>query len=123
MIEKSHQATQEKIWPIEELVSKERFEHLKEVQITSLEMPPENLLGKAILLDTLAFQYEGDFERIAKRIQAIKDLSYEEFLQNSKDFLSKSNSCSFTKPSSKILHCLSCNSLHFSIIRNIWIFH
>ncbi len=54
-------------------------------------MPPENLAGMAQRLSTLAFDYDGDFQWIEKRIEAFKNLSYEYVTDISKAFLSRSN--------------------------------
>lgn len=76
---------------ISEIIPKERFDLLKEAQIAILEMPPENLSVMAQRLDALAFEYDGDFERIAKRIESLKSLTYEDFLKDVHGFLSKEN--------------------------------
>jgi secreted Zn-dependent insulinase-like peptidase len=77
---------------ISEIISQERFEQLKKAQITTLEMPPENLFLMAQRLESLAFDYEGDFQRITKRIEAMKTLAYSEFIKDVQLFLSKENS-------------------------------
>ena len=54
-------------------------------------MPPENLGGMAQRLEALAFEYDGDFERLTKRIESLKALKYDEFLSDVQSFLSKEN--------------------------------
>ena len=43
------------------------------------------------LLHTIAFQYDGDFEWMEKRIKAFEELTYEEFTANAQEFLGKEN--------------------------------
>ena len=52
-------------------------------------MPPETLPGKASELYNLAYEYDGDFDWIQKRIEAVKKLTYSEFISTSKTFLSR----------------------------------
>lgn len=74
-----------------EKLSKERFELLKQSAVASIKNRFCNLKEKSALLDLLAFQYQGDFRFIEKRIAAIQNLSYEEFAQTAKEFLSRAN--------------------------------
>ena len=59
--------------------------------ITTLQMPPENMTGMASRLNTLAFDYQGDFAFIEKRIEAIQNLSYEQLKKDGLHFLSRKN--------------------------------
>ncbi len=72
-------------------VSKERFETLQQSAVSSIKNRFCNLKEKSGLWDLLAFQYRGDFRFLDKRIAAIQNLSYEEFSQISKEFLSRQN--------------------------------
>lgn len=74
-----------------EKISLERFDTIRQMLIKTLEMPPENLAGMAQRLSTLAFDYDGDFQWIEKRIEAFKNLSYEYVTATSKEFLSRGN--------------------------------
>ncbi len=74
-----------------EIIPEDRFNLLKEAQVSLLEMPPENLAGMAQRLEALAFEYDADFKRIPKRIESLKALSYEDFLTDVNSFLSKEN--------------------------------
>jgi insulysin len=76
---------------INKKISEERFETLKVSLIKELEMPPETIPGKASELYNLAFEYDGDFDWIQKRIEAVKKLTYSDFISTSKTFLSRSN--------------------------------
>ncbi len=67
-----------------------RFESIRATLITLLKMPPENMPAMASKLDELAFEYH-DFSWINKRIESMKNLSYEQFCQISHQLLSRSN--------------------------------
>lgn len=72
-------------------VSEERFENLRKMLITTLQMPPENMSGMASRLNSLAFDYEGDFSFIDKRVDAIQKLSYDQLKKDANYFLSRKN--------------------------------
>jgi insulysin len=74
-----------------EKISSERFETLKQSQVSSLKNRFCNLKDKAGLWDRLAFQYDADFQFIDKRIAALEELNYEDFLAFSQGFLSREN--------------------------------
>ncbi len=76
---------------LKQIVSKERFESIRANTITLLQMPPENMEGMAHKLNDLAFEY-GDFNWINKRVNACKELSYEQFCKLTQEFLSRDNS-------------------------------
>ena len=76
---------------INKKIPEERFEILKASLVKELEMPAETLPGKAYELYNLAFEYEADFDWIKKRIEAVKKLTYHDFIETSKTFLSRSN--------------------------------
>lgn len=75
----------------DEKISSTRFETLKASLVEELSMPPDNLPGKAHQLDMLAFEYEGDFNWIQKRIEAVKNLTYDQFLKTASSMLSRKN--------------------------------
>lgn len=74
-----------------ERISAERFETLRTMLITTLQMPPENLTAMGVRLNTLAFECEGDFSWYNKRIESLKALSYEKLIQTAHQFLSREN--------------------------------
>ena len=74
-----------------EFISQEQFTLLKNTEITALEIPPEDIYGMTSTLATLAFQYDGDFTRKEKQIEAFQKLTYEEFLLDAKAFIAKTN--------------------------------
>ncbi|MDE3048041.1 MAG: insulinase family protein, partial [Verrucomicrobiota bacterium] len=74
-----------------ENISLERFETIKASLIASLKTRFRNLESKAQLWDRLAFERDGDFNFVEKRLQGLHALSYEEFLKTSAAFLSRDN--------------------------------
>jgi insulysin len=72
-------------------IPKERFVTLQESAAAQLKNRFCNLKEKSALLDLLAFQYRGDFQYLDKRIEAIRNLSYEEFCDTAAEFLARSN--------------------------------
>lgn len=71
---------------------KERFATIQKSLTTTLDRPVENLSKKGEQLHLLAFQYDGDFDWIAKRSQAVQKLSYEQLQEYALQVLSKNNS-------------------------------
>lgn len=69
----------------------ERFESIKSDLITVLQMPPDNQQAMAQRLNSLAFNYDGDFDWINKRIASLKTLSYDFVLHSAQEFLSNKN--------------------------------
>jgi insulysin len=72
-------------------ISPERFENLKAMVIHSLTTRFRNLTDKSLLWDFLAFEKRADFRYIEKRIQALKDLTFEQFWDYAKETLRRSN--------------------------------
>lgn len=75
----------------EDLISKDRFEYLKSTLITSLAKPEQNLLSKTFELSSLAFTFDGAFFRRQEQIKAIEQLTYDEFIDDTRSFLSRQN--------------------------------
>lgn len=71
-------------------ISEGHFESLRANLITLLKMPPENMTSQATLLDTLAFEHH-DLDWIHKRIESVKELSYDTFCKEGRALLSRSN--------------------------------
>ncbi|MBP7073808.1 MAG: insulinase family protein [Rhabdochlamydiaceae bacterium] len=76
---------------LQEKVPLERFNTLKQTLVKELDMPPENLPGKAALLHHLAFEKRGDFQWLQKRIQTVQSLSYDSFVKRADTDLSRQN--------------------------------
>ena len=72
-------------------LSEEQFEAIKNAQIQKLKEPAKNVKSMGELLNTLAFDYDGEFNWIENRIEAFQTLSYKEFIEFSKRFLGRQN--------------------------------
>lgn len=69
----------------------QRFELIKAALINILEQPPKDVGEMSELLQTLAFERDGDFDWISKRINGLKDLSYTDFLNQAMGTIGKKN--------------------------------
>ncbi len=72
-------------------IPQDRFENVKNNIIETLKNPYKTLDEMAIILNNLAFEYNADFLWYEKRIEALKALTYDDFLSFSKTYLSKDN--------------------------------
>lgn len=70
---------------------KNRFEAIKGAILHHLKHPAHNIPEMGNLLKMLAFDFKGDFEWIDKRIKAVEELEYEEFIALSREMLGKEN--------------------------------
>ena len=50
---------------ISTVLPEERFENMRKMLIASLQMPPENMVGMGMKFNTLAFDYDADFDFIS----------------------------------------------------------
>jgi insulysin len=71
--------------------TKERFDTIRASITQELKMPFNNLYDMAKALEILAFDYDGDFNWLDKRIQSLQDISYDEFTAFAMEFLGKEN--------------------------------
>jgi len=76
---------------VTEIVSEEQFQVIRQAQITGLEVPPENIQEMAGYLNLLAFEKDANFAYKEKLISALRALSYENFLEDVQQYLSKNN--------------------------------
>jgi len=76
----------------QDYISEERFEKFKVAHIQQLQRPQASFEQMGVLLHTLAFEYEGDFNWLDKRIKGFEELTYEEFTQFAHSCLAKQNS-------------------------------
>jgi insulysin len=74
-----------------DVIPEERFEMIRSASIKKLEDPAENLIKMGSLLAQFAFDYDADFKWLAKRIEGLKELTYEEFCSYANAFLGKEN--------------------------------
>lgn len=76
---------------IENEIPYEPFVAIKNSLVASLKKRPNNLYTMHDRLSLQAFEDEGDFDLITKRIEIMENLSYEEFLEIARQALSKNN--------------------------------
>jgi insulysin len=69
----------------------ERFEQVRQMAITSLKRPAENLLLSSGRLWIMGFEQEGDFNLIEKRIEALEAITYDDVRNAAMEFFSRSN--------------------------------
>lgn len=74
-----------------ENVTQQRFENIQHSLLVNMLQPPKDIASMGILLNKLAFVYDGDFEWISKRIQGIKELTYIDFLNIATETMSPQN--------------------------------
>lgn len=74
------------------MISEGQFENIRTNLITTSKQPPENLEGMTKRLYHLAFTHDGDFQYFEKKVEALSNLNYETFKQDSLSFLSRNNS-------------------------------
>lgn len=72
-------------------VSKEKFDSLKLPLLRQLERPAKNLIEMGELLRQIAFEYGHDFDWFEKRINGVKELDYQEFLELVEQTLGRGN--------------------------------
>ena len=76
---------------VEANISKERFETVRQSIINNAKKPSTNLIQHMDTLYSLAFTYEGEFDRKEKLLSALSELSYESFIKDAKLFISRKN--------------------------------
>jgi insulysin len=72
-------------------IPQERFDIFKLALLTTLKQPPKNPKEMGELLNRLAFKYDGDFDWLDKRIDALEKLDYLTFIDITRSFLGKKN--------------------------------
>ena len=82
---------EEYLQDLTENITLERFENIRANLITVLKTPFKNLDEMSGSYNLLAFEYNADFAWRERRIKALEELSYEDFLSDSEKFLSKEN--------------------------------
>lgn len=70
---------------------KEQFETIQQALVETLKKPAKNVKEMGDLLFLLGFDYEGSFDWIEKRIKAMQELTYEEYLEYVQELLGKEN--------------------------------
>ncbi len=76
---------------IENELPEARFENIKNALILKLDSSAKNIKEMGDLLYKIAFKYNADFQWMEERKKGFNELSYNEFLNLSKEFLGRSN--------------------------------
>lgn len=76
-------------------VSEKDFLELRNSLIQQLTVSQQTLSSMGTVLFELAFSYDGDFGRIERQIEALKELKYTTFLEKSRELLGERNSRRF----------------------------
>lgn len=71
--------------------NEQKFNQIKGALITELQQPAHNLSSQGAELNQYAFELNGDFNRRANKIQALNDLSFEEFAEFSQTYFGRKN--------------------------------
>lgn len=71
--------------------AQKNFEVVKESIITQLSQEPNSLAEKGAFYTSLAFNYEADFAYQKKQIQALQELSFDEYLQFAYTYIGRQN--------------------------------
>lgn len=74
-----------------EVIPEERFVSIQSSIIEQVSHLSENTDAMGKLLHTLAFDYDGSFNWLDKRIHALKTLTYKDFQDYAKEFVGKGN--------------------------------
>ena len=82
---------EEYVHELESQIPQSRFENIKQNLITILENPYKNLKEMSETYCKLAFDYQEDFDWINKRKESLRELKYSDFINLSRQFLSKDN--------------------------------
>ncbi len=72
-------------------VPSSRFDTLKASAIDTLKTQCRNITDKSALWDYLAFEEKGDFTLVARKIEALEKITYEQFKTLSSEFISREN--------------------------------
>ena len=75
----------------EESLPLERFQTIKQSIISELSQAPNTLSSMGALLYELAYNFDGEFDRITNRIQALNELDYKQFIETAQNMLGRSN--------------------------------
>lgn len=72
-------------------IAETEFGHIRSASVNLLERPAQDLASMGAILSTLIVDYNADFSWIQRRIDALKALSYQEFLSSGSKILGRSN--------------------------------
>lgn len=69
----------------------ERFETIRRSLIRQLQEPPKNPVEMGNLLARLAFDHDGEFDWLNRRVRGLQALSYDEFVDQAREMLGRAN--------------------------------
>lgn len=72
-------------------LTEQRFDTIRQTLVNTLKEPAKDIKEMGELLQRFAFKYDADFDWLDKRIEALKVLTYEEFLDFARKDLGKEN--------------------------------
>ncbi len=75
----------------EDKLPSERFETIRSMLITSLQIPPQNLEDAGARTHLFAYTYDSDFTRIEKQIEGVSSVTYTELKSYAKEVFSRAN--------------------------------
>lgn len=72
-------------------IPEERFENIRHTLVSNLKQPPKSIAEMGEALNNLAFNYDNDFQWLNKRVKGFEELTYDEFIELSRQMMNKSN--------------------------------
>lgn len=76
---------------IDTILTKKRFESIKQTRITKSRAKMETLLDKTTLLNDLAFNWNADFDHMEKKTKSFEELDYDKTIACAKELFSNKN--------------------------------
>lgn len=76
---------------LQETIPEERFASMKQSLIEDLQSKPENLSMHLARQYGLAFTHNGEFDRLDRIKKSLENLTYEQFISDSKGFITREN--------------------------------
>lgn len=73
------------------VLSSEEFEVIRNAVIQQLSTPPQTPQLMGLTLFDLAFTYDGDFSRVDKRLEALRQIEYKSFIARAQQLLGAAN--------------------------------
>lgn len=74
-----------------DLFTEKRFETIRDALLVEFAKSPKNLFEMTAILESLSFDYEAAFDIPETKIQKLKEVTYEEFLDFTKNFIGRNN--------------------------------
>ncbi len=91
LVSRFHKFLEKFLQNIQTEIPKERFEQIKQSQVSQIKSLGKNIRERTTRWDLFAFEYGADFDWINKRVQGFEEISYDDFLQIAHQILCKEN--------------------------------